>query len=182
MVSNINNRPTLSQGTLFFAGKKNKSKTQSQPAQTPPAPVVPQAMPQSPPKQPAEALSEEITPARSEDNRSTDSTHSAPPEQGVEIIEPDVLNDLDVIDKSELSETEYARQTALEEKALFEAIGRRFAIPGRALNSAENYAKSWSRTLIDKTKTIIHQTKHAVNKKTAATLRSWANSLAPEQD
>jgi hypothetical protein len=181
----IDNRPTLLARNLLFAGKKSKSKAPNQPVQTPAvwavAPAGSQARPQGIPSQPGKPVSEAISPARSEASQSTDATPSVSPEQKAETPESKVLPDLDIIEKSELSESEYARQQALEEKAMFEAIGRRFAIPGRALNSAENHAKSWSRTVINKTKTIIHQTRQSVSKKTAATLRSWANALAPDQ-
>jgi hypothetical protein len=69
-----------------------------------------------------------------------------------------------------------------QEQKELEAIGKRFAAPGRALNALEENTKTVSRKLIAQTKDFANSTRQTVCRKAAQLLRKAAQSLDGSQE
>lgn len=72
---------------------------------------------------------------------------------------------------------DYLKWRDEREKAELLAIGKRFAVPGRVLNGMENQAKSWSRSLADKSKNIATGATNMVCDKAVSTLKASAKAI-----
>lgn len=83
---------------------------------------------------------------------------------------------------------EYMEWRNMQERAELEAIGRRFATPGRVINEVENRTKAVTRKLTTQTGDLVTsirnsvcQTAASVLRKSARTIESWqASSGSPE--
>lgn len=73
--------------------------------------------------------------------------------------------------------TDYLQWRDEREKAELLAIGKRFAVPGRMLSGMENQAKSWSRSLADKTRSIATGATNVVCDKAVSTLKASAKAI-----
>lgn len=97
---------------------------------------------------------------------------------GLKPVEPD--GTVEVIEVPE--HADYIRWQQQQEQKELEAIGRRFAVPGRALNVLENNTKAISRKLIGQTKDLTNNTCQTLCRKAAQLLRKAAESLDSSQE
>jgi hypothetical protein len=97
---------------------------------------------------------------------------------GLKPVEPD--DSVEVIEKPKPED--YIRWQQQQEQKELEAIGRRFAVPGRTLNALEDNTKTVSRKLIAQTKDLANSARQTLCHKTAQLLRKAAKSLDGSQE
>lgn len=97
-----------------------------------------------------------------------------------------IANQSDGEDPAELVENpdrkDYVAWRQKQEKEAYEAIGRRFAAPGHALNAAENQAKALSRKFLGQTRDLASSTGKAICRNAATLLKKAAKAIEGWQE
>jgi hypothetical protein len=145
------------QTQIHFAAKGKKKKNE---------PIKTNTLTSSQHKHPDHYLEDEwevVSPLKQEELKAEESEDSA-----------------DLIDTPEPDD--YISWRQQQEQKELEAIGKKFAVPGRALNSLEENTKTISRKIIAQTKDMAKNTHQALCRKTAQLLRKAAQSLDSSQE
>lgn len=77
---------------------------------------------------------------------------------------------------------ELAQHEKDTERAKYEAIGRRLALPGQAISSVENQAKLMSRKLVGQTGDLVTNIRNSICQTTASALRKSAQTIENWQE